>query len=76
MNQDTIEIAFKQFSDPMHLWLLLIFVTPMIAGAITTFYSHRAQTKIDNEVWEYWRNNEKFQNQKVTKSINYNEPKE
>lgn len=73
MNQDTIDIAFKQFSDPMHLWLLLIFVTPMIAGAITTYYSHKAQKKITEQVWKEWREDPEFQKQKVTKSINYNE---
>ena len=74
MNEDVIQIAYTQFSDWLGLLgLLAIFFTPIIAGGITAYISHKGQTKITNDVWEHWRNNKKFQNQKVTTSINYNE---
>ncbi len=74
MNQDTLQIAYAQFGDVLSwIGLLAIFLTPIVAGGITAYICHKGQTKITNEVWEHWRNNEKFQNQKVTTSINYNE---
>jgi len=72
MNEATIAIALDQFFSVGVIGLLCVFLTPMISGAITTYYSQKNQNKITNEVWEYWRNNEEFQKQKVTKSINYN----
>jgi hypothetical protein len=53
--------------------MLVIFLTPMIAGAITTYACLKAQGPITEQVWKEWREDPKFQKQKVTSSINYNE---
>ena len=73
MNQNTLNILHTQFADPFVFWMLVIFLTPMIAGAVTTYYCHKAQKKITEQVWKEWREDPEFQKQKVTSSINYNE---
>jgi len=45
----------------------------MVFGGITAVVSQQAQDKITEEVWKEWREDEKFQKQKLTKSINYND---
>ena len=39
MNQDTISIALTQLFSPFTLGLILIFLTPIVFGAITSYYS-------------------------------------
>ena len=73
MNQDTLDILYTQFADPFVFWMLVIFLTPMVAGGVTTYFCHKAQHKITMQVWKEWREDPEFQKQKVTSSINYNE---
>lgn len=70
---DTWQIAMEQFFSPFTLMLLIIFLTPMVFGAITTYYCHKVQHEITMQVWKEWREDEEFQKQKVTDSINYND---
>jgi hypothetical protein len=39
VDHPTMEIIFRQLQDPMIFGLLAIFLTPMIFGAITVYYS-------------------------------------
>jgi len=73
MNQDTLNILYTQFADPFVFWMLVIFLTPMIAGAVTTYYCLKANDPVTKQVWKEWREDPEFQKQKVTSSINYNE---
>ena len=73
VNEATIAIALEQFFSPFSLMLLGVFLTPMIAGAVTTYYCHKRQHEITMQVWREWREDSTFKNQKVTKSINYND---
>jgi hypothetical protein len=72
MNEATIAIAMNQFFSPFTLWMLVVFMTPIIAGAVTTHLCHKVQHKITMQVWQEWREDPEFQKQKVTSSINYN----
>lgn len=51
MNQDTIHIALNQLFSPFTIGLILIFLTPIVFGAITSYYSW----KLVND-WEKERN--------------------
>jgi len=73
MNEATFAIAMEQFFSVGVIGLLCVFLTPMVFGAITTYYCHKAQEKITEQVWREWREDETFQKQKVTSSINYND---
>lgn len=73
MNEATFAIAVNQFFDWGTFGLLCVFLTPMVFGAITTYYCHKAQEKITEQVWQEWREDPEFQKQKVTSSINYND---
>ena len=59
--------------DIGQLGVLAVFLGPMVFGGITTYYCLKAQGPITEQVWKEWREDSTFQNQKVTKSINYNE---
>jgi len=52
MNQDTLQIALTQFSDPRVFGLLLVFLTPIIFGAITAWYSHKTTHKVTMKWWK------------------------
>lgn len=73
MNLDTWYIAMNQFFSPFTLWMLVVFATPIIAGAVTTHLCHKRQHEITMQVWQEWREDPEFQKQKVTSSINYND---
>ncbi len=73
MNPNTIDIAINQFLSPFSLMLLVIFLTPMVFGMITAWYSYLYTEKVTKEVWLHWYENEEFKKQKVTSSINYND---
>jgi len=55
MNQDTINIAITQLSDPGVIGLLCIFATPIIFGAITAYYSHKTTDKVTREWWSKYK---------------------
>ncbi len=55
------------------LGILSVMMCPMVFGGITAIVSQQAQDKITDEVWEEWREDERFQKQPLTKSINYND---
>lgn len=75
MNQDTINIALTQLFEAGigQLGLLAVFLCPMVFGGITTYYCLKVQGKVTEQVWREWREDSTFKNQKVTKSINYND---
>ncbi len=72
MNLDTYAIALNQFFSPFTLWMLVVFMTPIVAGMVTTYYCQKVQDKVTKQVWKEWREDPEFQKQKVTSSINYN----
>ena len=73
MNPDTIDVAMNQFLSPFSLMLLVIFLTPMVFGMITAYYSYLHTEKVTKQVWQQLYENEEFKKQKVTSSINYND---
>jgi len=73
VNLEVWNIAMEQFFSPFTLMMLIVFLTPMVAGGVTTYYCHKRQHEITMQVWKEWREDEEFQKQKVTSSINYND---
>ena len=73
MNEATIAIAISQVFTLGNIGLLCVFLTPMVFGGITTYYCLKAQEKVTAQVWQEWREDETFQKQEVTSSINYND---
>jgi len=51
MNLDTYAIAVSQFFDIGVIGLLCVFLTPMVFGAITWYYSHKTTDKVTREWW-------------------------
>lgn len=51
MNLDTYMIAMNQFFDIGVIGLLAVFLTPMVFGAITLYYSHKT---IHSETLKRW----------------------
>lgn len=55
MNADTFLIAVGQFFDVGVLGLLAVFLTPMVFGAITWYYSHKYTDKVTREWWNKYK---------------------
>lgn len=53
--------------------ILAVFLCPMVFGGITTYYCLKENDPVTKQVWKEWREDPKFQKQKVTSSINYND---
>lgn len=51
MNTDTYLIAVSQFFDLGVLGLLAVFLTPMIFGGITWWYSYKSTEKVTRKWW-------------------------
>ena len=55
MNIDTYMIAIGQFFDLGTIGLLFVFLTPMIFGGITFWYSWKSTDEVTKEWWKKYK---------------------
>ena len=55
MNIDTYMIAINQFFDVGVIGLLAVFLTPMVFGAVTLYYSHKSIHKETLRRWSKFK---------------------
>lgn len=56
MNIDTYMIAIGQFFDLGTIGLLFVFLTPMIFGGITFWYSWKTTDEVTKKWWSKFKN--------------------